>query len=366
MPLELYKRSGNWWFKGRIDDLPSSKYYRQSTGTSATREEKTALKFLAIFEQEEIKRHYIGDEKSLTFSEAVLLYSASEIMAIDLVPIVVEIGDQPVADITPQQIRNLAKKLYPDNATDSWHRHVITPTRAVINNAHDLGKCPPIRIKSFSTTERLKQDEIRGKQSRVEKVPSDWAWINAFRAHANPYQAAMALFMFETGARIGQATALTPKDLDLQNARVFMPSAKGTPAQWVTISMEMVVELANLKPRQPRKGPHGSKRSAPRVFGYAGKDGVYKAWKTACTKAGIELILPHAAGRHGFGTEMLVRQGLDPVTVAEAGRWAKTALLQKTYAHTEDSANKVQAALRTGRVQEQEAEQARELKKKAK
>src|SRR5690606_22182374 len=131
-------------------------------------------------------------------------------------------------------------------STDTWQRHVVTPVRSVINNAHDLGKCPPIRIKAFSKAERLRQDQIRGKQSRVEKVPGSWEWINAFREHANPYLKALALFMFETGCRITQAISLTTADLDLQNARVWMPEAKGTEAQWVTISMELVVELANL------------------------------------------------------------------------------------------------------------------------
>lgn len=363
MPLTTYKRGRFWWFKGRIDRIPSNKYYRQSSGTPSTCCEAEATASVAAFEQAEIKRHYIGEENALTFSDAVLLYDAGIQSAKDLVAVLPALGEMPVAKITPQQVRNLARKIYPDNSTDSWHRHVITPVRAVINNAHDLGKCPPIRIKAFSTAERLKQDRLRGKQSRVEKVPGDWHWINAFRQHANPYQSALALFMFETGARISQATALEPCDLDLQNARVWMPEAKGVEAQWVSISMELVVELANLPPRRPRKGGGGAKRGIPRVFGYAGKDGVYKAWKTACRNAGIEMIMPHAAGRHGFATEMLVRQGVDAATVARGGRWSDLALMQKTYVHAEDTDNKIQAALRTGRVHATPKKQLKVLKK---
>lgn len=354
MPLTIYERDGWWWFKGRIDNLPGSKYHRQSTGVPSTAPEAEAFKVASAYEAREIKRHYVGEEKSLTFSEAVLLYKAPPMEAGDLEKIVPLIGHRPVAEITPQEVRNIGPTLYPDASTDSWQRHVVTPVRAVINNAHDLGKCPPIRIKSFSKAERLQQDRVRGKQSRVEKVPGSWEWLMAFRAEANPYQAAMALFMFETGARIGQATALVVNDLDLQNARVMMPEAKGTEAQWVTISMELVVELANLPPRRPRKGPHGSKRpKGERVFGYAGRNGVYRAWKTACKRAGIAPIMPHAAGRHGFATEMLVRMKLDPATVATAGRWSDRALMQKTYMHAEDATGKVQEALRTGRVQGQ-------------
>lgn len=117
--------------------------------------------------------------------------------------------------------------------------------------------------------------------------------------------------------------------------------------------MELVVELANLRPRKPRKGTRAitSGYKVEKVFGYATKDGVYKAWKTACKRAGTPEIMPHAAGRHGFATEMLVRQKLDVATVARAGRWSDRALMQKTYMHDEDTTPKIQEALRTGRVQ---------------
>ena len=352
MPLELYERSGWWWFKGRIDRIPSGQYYRQSTGIPATAPERDAQVALAEFERKEIKRDIVGEEKALTFEDAVLLYPANPMEAKDLEAIIPELKDRTVASITPQEVRNLGPILYPNGATDSWQRHVVTPIRAVINNAHDLGKCPPIRVKAYTKAERLKQDRERGKQSRVEKTPGSWEWLLAFRTKANPYLCAMAYFMFVTGARISQATALIPDDFDLQNARVWMPEAKGTEAQWVDLPMDLVVELANLHPRRPRKGPHGKTRMKhEKMFGYASKNGCYKSWKTACKNAGIEEIMPHAAGRHGFATELLVRRKLDARTVAKAGRWADLTLMQKTYTHAEDTKKKVQGALRTGFVQ---------------
>ncbi|MBZ0212620.1 MAG: alpha/beta hydrolase, partial [Nitrospirae bacterium] len=105
-----------------------------------------------------------------------------------------------------------------------------------------------------------------------------------------------------------------------------------------------------IRPRRPRKGPHGQSRpKGQRVFGYANRNGVYGAWRTACKEAGIDAIMPHAAGRHGFGTEMLVRQHLDPATVASGGRWADMALMLRTYIHAEDPTSKIQEALRAGR-----------------
>ena len=52
------------------------------------------------------------------------------------------------------------------------------------------------------------------------------------------------------------------------------------------------------------------------VFGYASRCGPLKAWQAACKKASIPYLPPHSAGRHGFGQEMKVRQGVDGKAVA--------------------------------------------------
>lgn len=341
MPLELYPRNGNWWFKGRISQLPSSRYYRQSLGASCQLPEAEATQILAAFEAKEIKRHYAGDRSSLTFAEAVLLYQASPADAGYLKRIMKEFGDTIVNDITPKQVKQLGATLYPDQSTDTWQRQVVTPVRSVINNAHDLGKCPPIRIKGYTKAERLKQDRRRGKQGRQAKTPGSWPWIDAFAAHAPPRLAALAKFMFTTGARISQAINIDDgDDLDLQNGRVRLPEAKGHEQQWVDLIPEVVADLANLTTRNGR------------LFGYQYRWSVYKPWRKACKDAGIEYISPHAAGRHGFGTELIVRQGMDAVTVAREGRWSSPIVPLRTYAHPEDSTARVHAAFRTNRVQD--------------
>lgn len=347
MPLEIFKRGEVYWFRGRIEELPASKYYRQSTGKT-TKAGAEAVK--GHFQQREVQRFYGAEKNSLSFAEAVDLYNANSEMARDLLKVLDHLADFDLCSITPKFVRDLGPKIYPDGSTDSWKRHVVTPIRAVINNAHELGHCPPIRIKSYSSQERQRQDQIRGKKSRVEKVPGNWTWLIKFRKAAPPHLAAMALFMFETAARIGQATRLTFDDLDLPNFRILMPEAKGAEEQWVALSTDLAVELAMLKPRVTRR-QSGKRELSNRLFGYLRKDSVYKTWRRVCRDAGIEAIMPHAAGRHGFGTEMLVRQGIDPVTVAKAGRWSDPRMLMEHYAHPEDHELKILEAIRTGREQ---------------
>lgn len=349
MPIEPYQRGAAWWARGRVEynGLPITGYYRCSTGASS---ESGAWQWCRQEEERQVRRYILGDDNQITFADAVLLYPAKPAEARYLMKILPEIGETPCAQITPRSVRALAAKIYPNASTDTWLRQVITPVKAVINNAHDEGKCPPIKIKAFSSGERVAQDKVRGKRSRPERTPGSWQWIDSFSAHASPYLVALVEFMFETGARVGQAVSLTPSDLDMKNLRVMLPASKGHPAQWVSISTEMAVKLANLPPRKPKDRRRGTVL-APKVFGYAGRNGPLKAWKTACEKAGIEYLPPHSAGRHGFYTELRVRQGLDPITAAKAGRWSNPSLPDQIYAHNETPDSQVRSMIRTTRVQ---------------
>lgn len=349
MPLKPYPRGPIWWARGRIEvnGRPVTSYLRESTGAST---EAGAWDWIAERQQQEERRHFLGDEHALTFAEAVMLYRANKDTAKHLIPLVARLGALPVTKITARMIRDLGRELYPNNSTDTWRRWVIAPARAVINNAAELEKCPHIRIANYTDKERIAQDRARGKKSRPKKKPGSWEWLLAFRQHASPRQAAMALFMFTTGARIGQTVALHPDALDLDNLRVTIPGAKGHDDREVEILPELAEELASIAPRIPRGWPN--RKSNLRVFGYADRFGPLKAWRTACAKAGIEYLPPHSAGRHGFGQEMRVRQNVDKKAIEHVGGWsAKGDMVDRTYTHAEDADAKILKALRTGRVQ---------------
>jgi integrase len=351
MPLEPYRRGATWWARGKVEynGRPITGYLRESTGAS---DERGARDWIIDREEEERRRHFLGEaERPLTFQDAVMLYTPTKDMGKYLIPVLAELGPIEVAKITPQMIKNLGPKLYPNNSTDSWRRWVITPARAVINNANDLGKCPPIRIKGFEKEDRIRQDRKRGKRSRVKKTPGSFEWLLKFRQHAGPYRAALALFMFATGARVGQSTAMHPDHLaKLDECKVTIPGAKGHDDREVTVAPEVAEELRRLKPKVPR-GWDRRYRANLRVFGFASKDGPRKGWLTACKLAGIPYLPPHSAGRHGFGQEMRVRRGIDKKAVGDFGGWSDTELLDRTYTHGEDSEGKILGGFRTGLVQ---------------
>jgi integrase len=356
MPLELIRRKDSdvWHIRGRIEEIPNCQYIRKSTGKTRKADAET---YLAWFKQQEIRAFYASDlpekEKPFLFADAVELYNPTPEFAGYLLKVMPYLENIPVSEITGTMVRDLGPVISPRNSTDTWRKQIINPVRAVINNAHDLGKCDALTVKGFTIQDREKQDQRRGKQSRPEKVPGDWNWILKFRKHTDLRFGLLAQFMFETAARISQALAITPDDLDLKNCLVSMPPAKGFPRTPVKLSKELAAELTQLKPRRPRRTGNPDQARPVLLFGYASRGSVYKRWKRVCNAAKIDVRMPHAAGRHGFATEMLNRQGIDPHSVAKQGRWADTRLLFETYGHAEDAENKVQKGLSTGRAQAQ-------------
>jgi integrase len=347
--LEAYRRGTTWWAKGRVEYAGKavSEYYRCSTGFS---EEQAAIEWCRDEENRRIRGFLLGDdkaEKPLTFAGAVMLYDANPKTAQYLEPLVIAIGDMLLIEITPKIIRDLGAALYPGAGTRTWTRQVVSPARAVMNNAHDLGKGPAIRIKGYDRREALGQDQARGSSGRPKHEPGSWEWLLRFRAHADQRCAALALVMFATGARISQAIAMHPKDhLDLQHGRICIPAAKGLGDRWLEVPPEVVADLANL----PILYPRGWARTAAnaRVFGYADRSSPRKEWARACKAAGIAQLPFHSAGRHGFGQEMNVRQRIDEKAASKFGGWADTALMKRTYTHAEEEADKVHRAFRDG------------------
>lgn len=343
MPLEKYPRGNVWWVRGRPAD--DGEYIRESLGTS---DEKIANAAVRDIEARAVKRRVLGPdapkpEDEITFAECVLLYAAAPRDAGYLKPIVRRIGKDRVKSMTPAYVRATAKQMMPMAAADTWQRQIITPISAVINNAHELGKCAPIRIKRFTKAEIVKQDVLRGKQSRVPKTPGSWPWVLAFCKVAEPRDAALAYFMFRHGYRVGQSIAMTrSQDMDLSAGRVRVHASKGHEAHWVDIDPEEVVMIANLP--VPYRG-----QARDRVFTIAGgrSGALYRRWAAACARAKIGYLPPHAAGRHGYGTEMTVRQKVDPVSAA-ANLWSDPSVMLKTYAHSDDAATIVRDAFRAG------------------
>lgn len=343
MSLEIYLRNGVFWVRGRPAD--GERYRRASLRTS---DAEIAASKRAEIELKARQRAVLGSaapkpEDELTFRIAALLYNASRRDRLYLVPLVRRYGKMLVREMTPEFIRQIGPQAMPRAAADTWQRQIVTPIRAVINNAHALGKCPPIRVPRYTEAERVRQDVARGQQSREPRGAGSWPWLLAFVEHAQPRDAALAWFMFRHGYRLSQSIAATrSRDLDLSAGRLRVHASKGHPAHWVQLDPEEVAMIANLP--VPWRG-----QARDRVFTIAGgrSGALYRRWQATCKAAGIAYLPPHQCGRHGYGTEMIVRRGIDPVTASDS-KWADPSVMLKTYAHAEDAAAKIAAEMRAG------------------
>jgi integrase len=323
MSLEIKWRAGIAQIHGTV----AGQRVRES---ARTRDPDSAERARAEREARLLKAALYGAENEATFADAALLYLAEEHNKPRryIRRIVAELGKRRLATIKPGDLKDLAKKLYPNAKNATLNRSVIKPARAIINFAHERGLCHPIMVKGFY-------------EALVERPAGDWDWIDQFRASAtDPRVSVLALFMFVTAARISECLALEPKHMDLQAKTATLPTSKNGDPRVYYLTDELVEELRKLPPRATHYG-----RGPLKVFGWAGHQGPDKAWRATCARAGIPYLSPHEAGRHGFGTETVVRKGIDVVTAARLGGWKDPTVLVRRYVHARELGAKAEAIL---------------------
>jgi integrase len=174
--------------------------------------------------------------------------------------------DTPVNDISAGAIRAAAQKLYPDVSAATRNRQVITPTIAVINHAADLEWCSPIKGKKFKEgTPKLKE-------------PVDLEWVTAFADQATedgmPHLATLCVFMFGTGARVGECTESIWADIDFMENTATINQGKTDSIRVSHLPQPVIVRLANIG---------GNRDPDDKVFGYAAPDSIRLG---SCNQAG--------------------------------------------------------------------------------
>lgn len=304
MPLTLYRRGRIWHYRGSVAS-------RRLRGSTKTASREVAERVVHELEAREWKGRLDGPSAILTFAEAAMLYRRAGKPDRFLRLIEDHWKDTPVKQMTPGAIRQSAVALCPAAGAATRNRHVIVPTQAIINYAAGMEMCQRIRVPRFPVQKR-------------EKIPATWEWIQSFMVHAQKRNlAALACFMFMTGARISEALAVRWEDIDFGARRVLIRQTKVGAERRPHMQPELVAALASLK---------GEREGS--VFSFKSRSNIKTQWEGAIRRAGIKRLTPHAC-RHGFATTLLQR-GIDPVTVAKLGGWATPAHVFATYGHAMD------------------------------
>lgn len=322
MPLEIYRRGGIWHCRGTVGPAGRRKLIRRSLQTKS---KDIAARQVTEIEKKYWDGHFDGPAAILTFAAAARLYKAAGKSDRFLDKVEDYFGQTLVKDITEGAIHTMAKELYPNCSGASLNRLAIVPAQAVINHAAKSQLCPKIHVERYKIDAKVKE-------------PATLEWVDAFRANAAPHVGAMALFMYLTGARIGEAITLRWEDVNLQARTALIKESKVSKERVSHLPAPLVVALANLERIESRG-----------VFGYARPGDCKNVWKAAIDKAGIQRLTPHSC-RHGFATGLL-RRGVDVVTVAWLGGWKSAAQVLKTYGHATKDPTLTDRLLDTPRAQ---------------
>jgi integrase len=309
--LELKERDGVWYAYGSI----GGKRIRKSLGT---RDKKRAIEILAQFKATAWKRHTYGEEAVRLFEEAATSYMQQGGEARYLVPIIKYFKGRTIGTIKPAEIRSMALVLYPRHSPATRNRQAVIPARAVINHAHDLGWCGPLKVKMFDVP----------KSNKHKPVERDW--IDAFLEQADkdglPHLAACVLFMHQTAARVSEAINLLGEHVDL-NERIAV-LAKTKTEEWSVrhLTAELVARIVGL-----------GLQDGERVFSYTERASVNRRMAKVCERAGIQRRSTHSAGRHSFGTNAMSVEGASIKAAMDAGGWKSAKLFMETYVHSKDA-----------------------------
>jgi integrase len=304
MSLKMFRRGRVWYYSGTIG--PNGRRQRLR-GCLQTENKDIAARQVAEIEKRYWDGHFDGPEAVLTFSMAARMFRNAGRSDRFLARIEEYLGPTLVRDITESAVQSMAKELFPNCSGASLNRLAIGPVVAVINHAARSKLCARLSVQRY---------EVETKH----KEPATLEWVQAFRAAAGPHLGTMALFMYLTGARSGEAAALAWDDVDLPKATALIKQAKVGSERLAHLPEMLVVAMANLPP-VPDRG----------VFGYKRAHDMQRAWWAAVGRAGIKPLSPHCC-RHGFATELL-RRGVDVVTVAWLGGWKSPAQVLATYGH---------------------------------
>jgi integrase len=327
MPLKVVRRkdTGTLQISG-IVRLPDGARLNVRQRAASDRLE-LAREEAAALEARILRDAYHGERRGArSFAEAVGSYlNADDRAAGDqrrLLRIMNALGDVRLGQVDPAAVQRVrVKMLAPDASPATVRRGVITPIRAVMNHAHELGWCDVPKFKV------PKQPEGR----TLYLLPAE---AERLLAAAVPHIATLALLLLDTGARMSEALELDWRDVDLQGGRAIFWRTKSGHRRTAALSPRTVAALASLAHREGRliRWQHGRRRATE--YADRNREGggqIKTAWKATLRRAGLDPELrPHDL-RHSWATwHYAVHRDL--LLLKAAGGWSSVVLVER-YAH---------------------------------
>lgn len=249
-----------------------------------------------------------------TFKEAALSYLEDGGESRYLNKLIDFFGDKDVSTITPVLIKASAPKILPDVKPATLNRQVITPMRAVLYHAHELGWRMPTLIKLFNAP----KDHL--------VAPANRRWLETFLDQCDkdnlPHLAACVLFMNLTGARVSEAIALKADQINFRDRTATLLKTKTEVNSVRYLPDHLIDRLKELNVDDDKP-----------VFKYTSRFSVNERIKAVCGRAQIPYKSSHSVGRHSFATNAL-NAGVSVRVAMDAGGWKSSSIFLETYAHS--------------------------------
>ena len=263
----------------------------------------------------DLERHYhdlaYGKivKRGVTFAQAAETYILTRGKSDRFISKLIEhFGEIPLNEIDQQKATEAASKLYPGWKGSSLNRAIYTPLSA-------------IGVEGLT-----RPKEVRGSIN----IPSD-EWFNSVLGVAPPKLAALIAFLTLTGRRVGEAIALTEKDVDERGVVEIARTKTGVPVR-VAVPELCLALLADSAGYYARKG---TGQPSQRLFGYSSLQSASVALRRTCERAGVPYYSFHKCGRHSFATRGL-KAGKSIKWLQIAGGWKSHKSLDR-YLHLEQS-----------------------------
>lgn len=295
LKLKRYpNRSPYWYIRGTVAGV-------RIFESAETVERATAEEIRIRRETEILRSVKLGEQAPASFATAVATYLAAGKPGDYLTPLLDHFVETPISQIGQAEIDAAANALYPEAKASTLNRQVYGRMIAVLRAAKRANL-------PGSSTPMI---EMRREEKPIIKPATD-DYLDKLLPHCRPNLRSLLVFMTYTGLRTGPALRVV-KD-DIQDGYVVVGKEKNG---------------------DPRMTPLPAGWAYPEGgWGYETSQGVCKAIRSACKRAGVPYLKAHAIGRHGFAARFL-KHGGSIKRLKEAGGWKKLAVVDETYGHLE-------------------------------
>jgi integrase len=312
MSLTVRKRGRFWFARGTVPSLQAS---GKIVNVRVERSLRAESRKDAIAKAADIDRYYWElayrpkPKCGPTFAEAAKTYILTKGRSDRFLTKLIEhFKDTPIDQIDQRAATDASSKLYPGWKASSLSRAVYTPLCAIGVRGLKRPSCATAPL----------------------GIP-DERWFDSVIRHAPPKLAALIIFLTLTGRRVGEALALTEKDIDENGCAHICRTKTGT-AVLVRVPDLCRAMLADADTYYSRRGVG---QPSKRLFGYASLQSASVALRRTCERAGVPYYSFLKVGRHSFATRGL-KAGKSIKWLQIAGGWKSHKSLDR-YLHLEQS-----------------------------